>query len=71
MSTAVLEVAEIFRLYRGAYEQRFGRLSTAEQRVIDDIITCRTADLGGHLYVCDQCGVITERFNSCLMGSIW
>jgi hypothetical protein len=33
--------------------------------VIRDLTTCRTAELGGHLYVCEQCGVITERYNSC------
>ena len=65
MSAAPLEVADIFRRYRDAYEERFGRLSGAEQRVVRHITSCRTADLGGHLYVCDQCGVITERFNSC------
>lgn len=65
MSAATLELAEIFRRYRGAYEHRFGRLPSAEQRVVHDIISCRTADLGGHLFVCDQCGVITERYNSC------
>ena len=64
MSAEPLQVAEIFRRYRGTYEQKFGRLSAAEQRVVHDITSCRTADLGGHLYVCDQCGVITERYNS-------
>ncbi|MCP4200727.1 MAG: IS91 family transposase [bacterium] len=65
MSAGPLEIAEIFRQYRSAYEQKVGRLSAAEQRVVRDITSCRTADLGGHLYVCDQCGVISERFNSC------
>ncbi|MCP4200697.1 MAG: IS91 family transposase [bacterium] len=65
MSGAPLEVAEIFRRYCSAYEEKLGPLSAAEQRVVHDIISCRTADLGGHLYVCDECGVITERFNSC------
>ena len=65
MSASHLEVADIFRRYRHAYEEQFGRLSAAEQRVVRDITSCRTSDLGGHLYVCDQCGVITEHFNSC------
>ena len=65
MSTTALELAEIFRCHRDAYEQRYGKLSAPQQRVFRDITSCRTADLGGHLYVCDQCGVITERFNSC------
>ncbi len=65
MSGVSLEVAEIFRHYRDAYEEEYGRFSAAEQRVVRDLSSCRTADLGGHLYVCDQCGVITERYNSC------
>ncbi len=65
MSERSLDVAEIIRRYHQAYEQQIGRFSAAEQRVIRDITTCRTAELGGHLFVCDQCGVITERFNSC------
>ncbi len=65
MSATPLDLAEIFRRYRGAYEQKVAHLSAAEQRVVRDITSCRTPDLGGHLYVCDQCGVITERYNSC------
>ncbi len=65
MSATPLDVAHILRRYRDPYEERFGRLSATEQRVVNDITRCRTADLGGHLYVCDQCGVITERYNSC------
>jgi len=65
MTAVPLEIAEVFRLYRNEYEEKVGRLSAAEQRVVHDITSCRTADLGGHLFVCDQCGVITERYNSC------
>ena len=65
MNAEALEIGEVFRRYTGAYERKFGRLSAVEQRVAHDITSCRTADLGGHLYVCDQCGVITERYNSC------
>ena len=65
MSAAPLELAEIFRLYGDAYEERYGRFSSVQQRVVRHVTSCRTADLGGHLYFCDRCGVITERFNSC------
>lgn len=65
MSAATLEVAEVIRRYRDPYEEKFGRFTAAQERVVDDITRCRTAELGGHLYVCDACGVITERFNSC------
>lgn len=35
------------------------------ERVRRASLQCRTAKLGGHLYVCDHCGVTVERFNSC------
>ena len=65
MSNNGLEVADILRLYGEAYRQEVGHLSSIEQRVIRDLTLCRTSELGGHLYACDQCGVIIERYNSC------
>lgn len=60
-----LEVADILRRYLEAYEARYGPLSPLQRRVVHDLLVCRTAELGGHSYVCDHCGVITERYNSC------
>lgn len=58
------EVADVLRRHLDAYEARYGRLRPLEQRVVRDLLACRTAQLGGHLYVCDHCGVVTERYNS-------
>jgi len=40
------EVADIFRLYSDTYRQTQG-VSAAQHKVIDAIIACRTAQLGG------------------------
>jgi hypothetical protein len=61
-----LEVADIFRRYGDAYRQHAGpSLSTAQQRVMTAIETCRTAALGGHVEVCDTCGHQRIAYNSC------
>ena len=41
------------------------RLSTAQQRVLNDLAACRTAKLGGHLDACDACGELRVSYNSC------
>jgi len=60
-----LEVADVLRRYLDAYEQRYGRLSPPAQRMVHDLLVCRTPALGGHRYVCDHCARVTERYNSC------
>lgn len=65
MGTSDLELAHIFREFGEAYRQRFGPPRPFHERVIRAITQCRTAELGGHLLVCDQCGVRSERFKSC------
>ena len=58
------EVADILRLFGQSYAQTHS-VSPFEQRVIDDLIACRTAELGGHLDVCPQCGFERQAYNSC------
>jgi hypothetical protein len=61
-----LEVAEIFRRYGDAFRQAAGpALTTAHQRVMTAIQTCRTAALGGHVEACDACGHRRIAYNSC------
>jgi len=62
--TRPLEVAEIFRQHGDAFRQHH-RLSAQQRRVMRAIETCRTAAQGGHLAVCDTCGVVTLKFHSC------
>lgn len=49
-----------------SYEREHGTaMNPNQKRVLRDIIECRTAALGGHLYRCDTCGNEVPLFNSC------
>jgi predicted Zn-ribbon and HTH transcriptional regulator len=64
LNTTRLEVADILRRFGPSYAQTHA-VSPFEQRLIDDLITCRTARLGGHLERCAQCGFERQAYNSC------
>jgi hypothetical protein len=57
------ELADIFRHYGNAYRGRHG-MPLSHMKVMRDIVTCRTAYLGGHLEQCDACGVEKNAYNS-------
>jgi hypothetical protein len=59
-----LELADILRLFGPSYAQTHA-VSPVEQRIIDDLIACRTASLDGHLEHCAQCGFARQAYNSC------
>jgi hypothetical protein len=59
-----LELADILRRFGPSYAQTHS-VSPVEQRIIDDLTTCRTAQLGGHLDSCTQCGFERPAYNSC------
>jgi Putative transposase/Transposase zinc-binding domain len=59
-----LEVADILRHFGPSYVQTHS-VSPFEQRLLDDLITCRTARLGGHLEHCLACGFERHAYNSC------
>ena len=59
-----LEVADVFRLYGDAY-RRCNVLSYEQLKVMHHIETCRSAQLGGHIERCDQCGFEQIAYNSC------
>jgi len=52
------------RLHGEAFAQRHA-LSPEQRKVLHDIAVCRTAALGGHLDVCDACGLERPSYNSC------
>lgn len=58
------EVADIFRLYGETYRQT-QPVSAAQDKVIEAIMACRTARLGGHAEQCPQCGFERYAYNSC------
>jgi Putative transposase/Transposase zinc-binding domain len=57
-----LEVADVFRSLDPAF---VATLPAPHRRVVQDIVTCRTAALGGHLERCDQCGYSQIAYDSC------
>jgi len=58
------EVADIFRLYGDTYRQS-NSLPYEKIKVMHHIEVCRTAELGGHVERCDQCGLEQIAYNSC------
>ncbi len=59
-----LEVADILRERGSAYAETH-RLSAQQQRVVDALVNCRTAALGGFKSECDHCGAVTIQYASC------
>ena len=62
----MVEVADIFRAAGPAYrEANASALSRAEKKAMRDIEQCRTAALGGHLAVCEECLQSRYSYHSC------
>ncbi len=58
------ELADIFCKYGRAYiESR--AMPLEHYKIMKDIVVCRTASLGGHVEVCDDCGKTQNSYNSC------
>jgi predicted Zn-ribbon and HTH transcriptional regulator len=58
------EVADIFNLYGDQYRQNNSH-SYEQIKVMRHIQTCRTAELGGHVEQCNECGFEKISYNSC------
>ncbi len=66
MSRPTLEVADIVRRTGNRFlEQQQSHLAWPHRKVLDAIVRCRTAALGGHLDKCVSCGHQAISFNSC------
>jgi len=62
----VIEVADVLRQYGPAYLEQFGAtMPASHRRAFEDILRCRTAALGGHLYECNECGRQHYSYHSC------
>jgi hypothetical protein len=59
-----VELADMFRRYAEAF-QRSHAVSYQQLKVMHHIQICRTAELGGHVEQCDQCGFEQIAYNSC------
>jgi Putative transposase/Transposase zinc-binding domain len=61
-----LEVADIFRSHGAAWRAaNAGHLSLGQLKAMAAIEACRTAELGGHVAACEDCGHTVIAYNSC------
>jgi hypothetical protein len=58
------ELADVVHQFAPSLQGR-GKLTPLQQKVLSKIALCRTAALGGHEEVCDNCGTIRYSYNSC------
>lgn len=61
---AKFELADVVGLF-GADLVAKTKLTPLQNRVLGKIASCRTAILGGHEEVCENCGVVRYSYNSC------
>lgn len=62
----MVELAEIFRQHGDEYRAKFGhRMPAQHLRAMRDIQDCRTAILGGKLYLCPKCNRQRYSYHSC------
>lgn len=64
----MVELADIFRRYGPDYIDRFGsKILPSHHRTMNDIICCRTEQMGGHLYCCENpdCEQFVYAYHSC------
>lgn len=66
MARPELEVADLLRDYGDAFLEAYGSSTGPEhRRVLNALRLCRTAELGGHIDMCDACGHELISYNSC------
>jgi hypothetical protein len=58
------ELADILRRYLDEYCARH-KLSAQQRQVLEALMNCRTAVLGGHVHMGDACGHREQAYNSC------
>lgn len=63
MPRPALEVADLLRTL--TQQGRLPVVSASQAKVVKAIIACRTAALGGHVDVCEECGYEANSYNSC------
>lgn len=59
-----LELGDIFREHAKGYLSTH-TLCPVQLKAIRDIMACRTKQMGGHIYQCDNCGYSEQSYNSC------
>jgi hypothetical protein len=62
----MLEIADVFRRFAADYLSVHGAsVLPSHRRAIEDILNCRTAALGGHVWRCEQCATEMFSWHSC------
>jgi len=64
MGKPCFEVADILREHIGDYQEVFPLLPD-HYKIVHNLLSCRTAELGGHVERCDHCGIERISYNSC------
>ncbi len=59
-----LEVADILRMHISDYRSRY-TLWPQHRKIVYDLLSCRTAKLGGHIDRCTHCGMLRITYHSC------
>lgn len=57
-------VQDIFHQFYASFKQKYS-LSAQQTKASKAIMSCRTADLGGNASLCEECGHLAIRYNSC------
>ena len=61
-----IELADIMRQFGPLYLQRFSEsMPVSHKQALLDIQRCRTPEMGGHVYQCDDCGKKSYVFHGC------
>lgn len=64
MPDAKVEVQDIFAAFGEEYRSHH-KLPVSHLKAMSAIEHCRTAKLGGHVDICDECGAARISYNSC------
>lgn len=59
-----IEIADIFRDYKHDFLSHH-TICAVQQKALEDIIACRTSELGGHTLYCNHCDNKVQSYNSC------
>jgi len=59
-----VEIADIFYKYNHAFCANH-KLHPVQKRAFEDIVKCRSAELGGHMERCEHCSYTRYAYNSC------
>lgn len=62
----MVELADILRRYGSQYRAKYGdRMPPSHRKAMRDIERCRTVELGGHMYTCEECDETHYLYHSC------